>query len=494
MGVIQRQSIKYTIISYLGVVIAFFATMFIYKQDEDIYGFAQFILGTGYFLLPLVSLGLYNAIIKFFPSHSENKRKYLNSFLLMFLGTVLIFLLIYTMFSGYFHDFLQVVKVDPERLIEQYDYYIIALAIVLALNLLLYNQSSNLLRISIPELINNVGFKLCLPLIVYAAVAGWIAKEDLPLYILISHIILAVLIFIYLWSLGAIGLTQGIVKDIRANSKETVQSFSLYSSLNTMGGMMAFRIDVIMITTILGTTATGIYTMMIFLTSVVDIPRRAIIKISTPIISQAWKDKDLKELSYLYKSTSINLMIPGILIAGALWICLPLLDVIAVGEDIFFEWRFIFLLIVLGKLVDMSLSVNSQLIEFSSWYKYNLLFLIFLAVLNVGLNYYFIQSYGLIGAAGATALSYLLFNVIKMMFIRSTMKMSPFGKENLYLLLIVAVIFLLLLFVIPSIENVWINTIVQLSFFTLSYVGAVFYFDLSKELKDLVTTFLNAKL
>ena len=144
MGVIQRQSIKYTIISYLGVVIAFFATMFIYKQDEDIYGFAQFILNVAYLFLPLVSLGVYNAIIKFFPFHTENKKKYLNSFLLMFLGAVAVFLILYTLFGRYIHDFLQYATVDPDRLIEQYDHYIIALAVVLALNLLLYNQSSNM--------------------------------------------------------------------------------------------------------------------------------------------------------------------------------------------------------------------------------------------------------------------------------------------------------------------------------------------------------------
>ena len=197
-----------------------------------------------------------------------------------------------------------------------------------------------------------------------------------------------------------------------------------------------------------------------------------------------------KELGYLYKSTSINLMIPGILIASVIWLALPLLDVIAVGEDIFFQWRFVFLLIVSGKLIDMSMSVNSQLVEYSSWYKYNLLFLILLAILNVGLNFYFIKTYGLIGAAAATAMSYLVFNVVKMLFIQSKMRMSPFGKENLYLLIILAAIFLVLIFLMPSFDNVWINTIVQLSFFIISYSLAVWVFGLSAELKDLI---LNVK-
>ena len=183
-------------------------------------------------------------------------------------------------------------------------------------------------------------------------------------------------------------------------------------------------------------------------------------------------------------------MIPGILIASVIWLALPLLDVIAVGEDIFFQWRFVFLLIVSGKLIDMSMSVNSQLVEYSSWYKYNLLFLILLAILNVGLNFYFIKTYGLIGAAAATAMSYLVFNVVKMLFIQSKMRMSPFGKENLYLLIILAAIFLVLIFLMPSFDNVWINTIVQLSFFTISYSLAVWVFGLSAELKGLI---LNVK-
>jgi len=42
MGIIQRQSIKNSIVSFAGVLIAVVSTLYIYKLDEEIYGFAHF--------------------------------------------------------------------------------------------------------------------------------------------------------------------------------------------------------------------------------------------------------------------------------------------------------------------------------------------------------------------------------------------------------------------------------------------------------------------
>ena len=489
MGVIQRQSIKFSIISYLGVFIAFFATMFIYKQDEEIYGFAQFILNLGFLLIPFVSLGTYSAIIKFFPPNKDNRKQYLNSFLLLFFGASLIFLLFYLLFSHHIHDFLEFILIDKERIIEQYDYLIIPLAIVLALNLLLTNQASNLLRITIPEMVTNIGFKLLLPIIIYAAIMGWVTKDQIPIYILLSHGFLVLIIVFYLSSLGTIGITQGVIKDIRKNTKQSIASYSLFSSLNSLSATVAFRVDVIMVATMIGMGANGIYTMMIFLTTIIEIPRKAIYKIANPIISQAWSNKDFAKLEYLYKSTSINLMIPSFFLAIGIYIGLPLLDVISVGQPIFYEWRFVFLLIASAKVIDISLSVNTQLIDYSSWYRYNLLFLITLAVSNIILNYFAIKSYGMIGAASATAFSYILFNLMKLIFIWYTMKMCPFSSASLKLLL-VTVVLVLALYFMPTMSNVWIDTIFKSAFFAILYLSAVWFFKISPELNQLISKYL----
>lgn len=490
MGVIQRQSIKFSIIAYLGVIIAFFATMFIYKQDEEIYGFAQFFLNLGYLLVPLVSLGTYNAIIKFFPPHKDKKKQYLNSFLLLFAGASLVFTLVYFLFSSYFHDFLEYTSIDKERYIETYDYLIIPIGIVVALKLLLSNHASNMLRITIPEMVNNIGFKILLPIIIYAAISGWIVKDNIPVLILVSHILIALIVIIYLSSLGTVGFTQGFVKDIRHGAKESIGSFSLFSSLNSLSAVMAFRIDGIMVATMLSMGANGIYMMMVYLTTIIDIPRRAIYKIASPIISQAWSVKDYEKLEYLYKSTSINLMIPGVFLSICIFIGLPLLDQISVGEPIFYEWRYVFMFMAFAKVIDMSLSVNTQLIDYSSWYRYNLLFLVILAISNIFLNYFAVRAYGLIGAAAATALSYFLFNLLKLLFIWFTMKMSPFSAASLKLVFVTALLVGVMYF-LPSFGHVWIDTIIKLAFFTSLYISTVWYFKLSPELNALASKYLT---
>ena len=90
MGVVIRQSIKNTIFTYIGFVLGAFNVIFLYTYflSDEYHGLLAFIISTATIMLPFISLGTHNAIIKFYSFYdSKNEKDY-------FLSTMLVIPLI----------------------------------------------------------------------------------------------------------------------------------------------------------------------------------------------------------------------------------------------------------------------------------------------------------------------------------------------------------------------------------------------------------------
>src|SRR5690606_39529537 len=70
---------------------------------------------------------------------------------------------------------------------------------------------------------------------------------------------------------------------------------------------ISFRIDSIMITTMIDAESNGTFAIALFIANVIAIPTDAIGQITSPILSQAFQDNNLAHIRMLYKRTSINL-------------------------------------------------------------------------------------------------------------------------------------------------------------------------------------------
>ena len=73
MGVIQRQGLKHTIVSYFGVLIGLFSTIFIYPRVPELYGLFRVIIDATMLIVSFFSLGLSTHAVKFFPKFKNLK-------------------------------------------------------------------------------------------------------------------------------------------------------------------------------------------------------------------------------------------------------------------------------------------------------------------------------------------------------------------------------------------------------------------------------------
>jgi O-antigen/teichoic acid export membrane protein len=91
--------------------------------------------------------------------------------------------------------------------------------------------------------------------------------------------------------------------------------------------------------------------------------------------------------------------------------------------------KIVILLLGLAKLFDMLTSINEYIIAYSKHFRYNLYFLLVLAVVNVVANLTLIPQFELAGAALATLLSVVLFNIFKTYFVYAKFKIHPFQRK-----------------------------------------------------------------
>ena len=149
------------------------------------------------------------------------------------------------------------------------------------------------------------------------------------------------------------------------------------------------------------------------------------------------------------------------------------------------EYQVAFLVVQLisfGKLYSMSMGCLNQIISNSQYYHFVLFFSVFSALLAVGLNFYFIPLFGLLGAAYATLIVMMVINTLKIGLIGWKMELHPYSKDTLKIVACVALIFIVFQPVSLTFSPT-INILIKSSAIAIVYSSVVFFLGLLKEVR-----------
>lgn len=489
MGIIQRQGSKQSIIKILGVLVGFASLVLVYPLQLDAVGYAQFLANTAYLLLPLLGMGLSQSAIKFFAPYSENqidKSNFIWVILSLHLIPVLVFLLLFFLFKEGIYSLLNIIDFNVE-LIKENEAYILVIALLIMLYTTFTTYTSNFGRIVIPSLINDFSYKLFLPGLVLFVYLGYVSIDFIPYYLIAFFVIIVIMIIFYMISLGAVGPSPSL--DFLSSDRiKQIAKYSAFSALSGLGAVLAFRIDVVMVTGILNKQNAGLYVSILAIATVIDIPNQAIGKIAGPIISKSWNDGDRNSIQSIYSKASINSLIVGTLLFLGIWFNIDSIFALSSRPEAFIGATQVFLFLGIAKLVDALTGINTHILIYSEYYKYNLLFLIVLGGLNVVCNVLFINKYGLEGAAIATLISITIYNLIKYLFIRHYMGMSPFGLNTVKVLSIGLAVFVLLN-ILPMPNNLLVSILLRSSTIAILFVGLVYLSKASLDFNSMITKY-----
>jgi O-antigen/teichoic acid export membrane protein len=145
------------------------------------------------------------------------------------------------------------------------------------------------------------------------------------------------------------------------------------------------------------------------------------------------------------------------------------------------------IVLMLGNMIDIATGFNSELIGLSVYYKFNFRISILLLILVVTFDRIFIPIYGAYGAAWSGAASLVIFNIMKYLFLWKKMKIQPFNKNTL-LVILAGLLAGLAGYFLPHVSNPVIDTIIRTTVITISYGGILLYLKPSEDL----ITYINS--
>lgn len=485
MGIVQRQTLKNAIVNYTGILIGGLSTLFIYPLDWDLYGEIQFSLSTGILLSAIFSLGSHSLVNKYFPYFKINK---INGFLsLVFIysaiNIVLVSIVLY-LFRDPVTALLEFGGFDVNQLQDNL-FVILPIGFLLVFITIFRLQCSNFGRIALPDVLSNFSLKLLVPLIV---LLGYFSLVDFRVagWILVGNYILITLAYIfYVKTLNGLDIKKGILKRVNRNKHIEMIRYMLYGAMNSIGNILVYKIDIVMIGLLLPISNVGYYSIFLFLSVVIEIPTKAIFQITGPIVSKSFEEGKMNEVKKLYTSASSSLYVIGIILFTAIWLNIDILfKIMTNGEDLV-GYKYIFLLLALTKIIDMLTSINFHIISYSKFFRVNILFIVLLAISNIILNYFLINAYGIIGPAIATGISMLLFNLLKTLFILIKFKMHPFNwKIVIVTLFLIVAVFMPILF--PLIFASALYSILLSAVFLTVFIIAIYRLHVSPEINKVI--------
>ena len=494
MGIIIRQSIKGSLVSYLGIVIGTINTLwlFTYFFTAEQYGLTKIILSFALILVQFSKVGVVNTLIKYYPSY-KNQVKKLPVFMGLFVLTPLIaFTLIYVAIMTFKPHILEYYSNKSALFVNYFEYALLVSFFFLAL--IMFEAYSRVnLRIVVPSLIKYVVVRLLTLLEIVAFSKVWISFSEFIFLFCANYIVFFLATLSYAYFLKPFRLSF----KLNVLSYSEIKVFYKYSALLFLGSTAAVliqNIDVLMISSMVGLEGTAIYTVSFFMATLIEIPRRQLSKISSTVISESWHKNEIMQIKNIYQSSSINQFILGSLIFILIWVNADDIFVLIPKRELYEQGKWVIFYIGLGRIIDMLAGVNSEIIKNSPKYYFDLISMIVLVVLCVILNLYLIPLYGIEGAAIATCLSICFFNLIKFIFLWVSYGLQPFTKQSLKAVifcLVLGVLFLLWPWHFEELFMSIFNIALKSLLLVMVFGFCVYKMALSREINNLINVGLS---
>ena len=102
----------------------------------------------------------------------------------------------------------------------------------------------------------------------------------------------------------------------------------------------------------------------------------------------------------------------------------------------------------------------------------------------------FIPKYGIDGAAMATALSLLIFNICKMVFVYVKLNMQPFTSKTFFTVLIFFIIYTVVQY-LPIINNAFLDITIRSLLISILFIPLLIKFKLSDDINKVIFSVIS---
>lgn len=480
MGVIVKQSILSSAISYVGIGVAYLSLIVVQPQflSTDEMGLIRLFVQSSLLLSLIFQFGAPYIITKYFPE--LNKDSYDNGLLSLVLIIATIGFVICAILLTIFREQLLQYYSSDSALVSEYYYFIIPLIGFVIYNGVFEMYSTSQLKIVFPNFIKEIFIRIFQIVIIVLYHFSFIHFDGLIYLFVLSYFTSLLLNLINISRNG--NVIKKINHPILSSFKiKEIVKYGLYIMLGSVGGAFIATIDFLMVGSMVGLSSIAIYSTGFYIATIIEIPKRALTQIINPIISQSINNDDFENVEKLYKKSSINQLTIGMLLFLGIWMNIDSLFLLIPKSEIFSQAKYVILFISLGKIFDLATGVNAQIIANSKHYKFLLYSILFMSLMTVVFNYYLIPFWGINGASIATMLTLFIFNLIMFLFVWLKFKVQPFSIQTLKVLFISLLVFLIFNFLKLNFPP-FISILIKSILIFISYSTLILFLNISEDI------------
>ncbi len=473
MGVIAKQSIRGTIVTYLGIAVGIVTTFFVltrFLTTEEI-GLARVLIDAAVLFVGLAQLGTSSSVIRFYPyflSHKgndflhedeEDHGFFFWALVVPFIGFV-IFALIYwacrVPLGAWFGD--------KSPLFVEYYYFVLPLAFFMLYQTICETTCNVLMHIVVPRAVRELFVRVGL-LVIYLLYAFDILSLDgLVIGICVNYALAALINLCYFFSLQKINLRPDW-NFLRENTP-LVRRYLVYTGFLIVSAattVLAPTLSSFFVTAKMGLDSTGIFAIATYMAVMVSVPYRSVTAIASPQLARAIKEKNREEGSKLIQQVTRNLLLIGGFILLIIWINIDLIFHILPNGEIYAPAKYVVLILGVSQLVLATFSICLTTLNYSRFYALSLLLSLILTVSALVLNNYLVPLWGMDGAAISNVVSYGLYYLLIIATVVPLCRVHVVDRRWWWILLLLLAIFAAnyVWCMFAPLTNIWADSILR---------------------------------
>ena len=489
---IRRKSLKAASWIYFGFLVGALNVYFFTHKNwfsVDEYGLTRSLLDVSMLLSGFATLGVTSFLYKFFPYYKDNTAPERNDMLGIALKIAGIGFVLTSVGLYLFHPLIERKLSTNSGLLVEYIYYAIPMAGLILLFNILEAYSYGFHKGVLTSFLKEVAVRLFTLIAIILKISGLIDFQTFMLIFVFQYLGALLILFFILKKEGNFWLhfKRSKVTQKFRNKIVAIMALTFFVVVVTV---LRQSIDTMVLASKINLDAVGVFGFAAYLVSILQAPFRSMVAITIPILSTAWKNKKIKEISRIYKRSSINLLTFSLFMFGCIWLNYDAGIALFKINPAYLTGKWVFFTLGLVTIIEMGTGVNGQIIGTSTYWRFELWTSLLLTALIIPLSIFFTVKYGILGPALANLISFVVYNALRIWFLWKKFRMQPFNLKSLEIIGIAVSAYLLIYFTIGN-SGQLLSMILSTSLFAIIFICLVYYRNISPDVKPIMQSLLK---
>lgn len=374
MSQIRKRSLKAAIWIYAGFMIGAVNTYFLTHKnwfEPEQYGLTQSLIQVALLIFAVSTIGATTYLYKFFPYYEDNleakKNDLLGLALLVSFGGFLV-----TALSAWFFQPLIIQKFSKNSLLlVEYFYWTLPFGFFILLYNILEAYAYGFHKGVLTSLLKETALRFFTLIVVLLRIFDLISFHTFVILYCLQYAFITAILVIHLIKEGKLWLTFRFSR-VTVKFRKKIIAIMILTYLVIIVNTLRGSIDALVLASKINLDAVGIFGFAAYMIALLQAPLRSIIAVTIPLLARAWKHKDHKEISRIYKRSSINLLSFALFAFFCIWLnYTQAIAFFGINPD-YLDARWVFFLLGMVSIIEMGTGVNGQIIGTSSYWRFEL--------------------------------------------------------------------------------------------------------------------------